>query len=64
MGVFFKKRNKKGENMRKKRSVKALRKIYLGGGMVPIMNVLTDKSTPKRIRNGVIEKVNKKELYT
>ena len=44
--------------------MKALRKIYLGGGMVPIMNVLTDKSTPKRIRNSIIERINKKELHT
>ena len=44
--------------------MKALRKIYLGGGMVPIINVLTDKSTPKRIRNGIIERMNKKELHT
>ena len=33
--------------MRKKKSGKALRKIYLGGGMVPIMNVLTENSTLK-----------------
>ena len=32
--------------------------------MVPIMNVLADKSTPKRIRNGIIERMNKKELHT
>ena len=31
--------------------------------MVPIMNVLTDKSTPKRIRNSIIERMNKKELH-
>ena len=31
--------------------------------MVHIMNVLTDKSTPKRIRNGTIERMNKKELH-
>ena len=32
--------------MRKKKSVRALRKIYLGGGMVPIMNVLTQTRAP------------------
>ena len=32
--------------------------------MVPIMNVLTDKSTLKRIRNGIIERMDKKKLHT